>query len=149
MSTTNTSSANRFRFRAWDKETHVMDYLEELTYYTLNDGGCILMQSTGLLDVDGKEVYEGDIIKGTSYRYGYELDNGKQFDYLGYVGWLGTEHQKFVVHDADTFQIVFGTGKNPPIGSAWDLANCVHRNTIDYITGRVIGNIYENPELFK
>ncbi|PQO47407.1 hypothetical protein C5Y93_05015 [Blastopirellula marina] len=103
--------------------------------------GAILMQSTDLEDTSGDRIYEGDIVKGTSYRYGYELDDGKQFEYIGFIQWFGTEFQRWVVSDADIF--------NERSGGSWDLSQLVHRNMVDYLTGSVIGNIYQHPELLK
>lgn len=90
---------------------------------------------TGLLDKDGVEIYEGDILKGTSYLYGYQLNDGEQFDYMGQVIWQSQADVglAWMLEDAD--------------GGAWMLNQTVHRNDIDYSTGEVIGNIYANPEL--
>jgi uncharacterized phage protein (TIGR01671 family) len=89
-----------------------------------------LMQYTGLKDASGREIYEGDIVKET-YPAGYSLhevcigeyDNGEEYDdYIRGYGVYTKEHR--YIRD---YEMIIG----------------------DYssITGEVIGNIYENPEL--
>lgn len=60
------------KYRAWDEETKAMNGMAEI-YRNRNqeielrprDGNIILMQSIGLFDKNGKEVFVGDIIKCT------------------------------------------------------------------------------------
>ena len=90
----------------------------------------VIMQFTGLLDNNKKEIYEGDIV-----RYAYDWDysdkemkvrvfkKGKKASYIGRVDWEGDEYAHFVVNP---YRI--------------NLAPAMHLTEI-------IGNIYENPEL--
>lgn len=88
-----------------------------------------LMQSTGLKDKNGKLIYEGDIVK-----FG-EFYEEWQYSHIGKVYWGGE-------YSYPAFEIQCST---------YDFDTC---NGLSYIfceglSIEVIGNIYENPELFK
>ena len=93
----------------------------------------ILMQFTGLLDKNGKEIYEGDVVR----------DHFAAFD--------GTDlGKRWVVEfgEYDDSQLEWGS---PGIGFYCDATKADPEHGIQSIVylhePEVIGNIYENPEL--
>ncbi|MET3634459.1 YopX family protein [Streptococcus porcorum] len=93
---------------------------EYLAGYELGLNQAILMQSTGLFDVNGKEIFEGDVVKLVD-----EYGSGISMVILQ-EGALGMIIEEVFV---------------PFV--AMSILSCV-----DY-TLEVIGNIYENPELLE
>ena len=79
-----------------------------------------LMQFTGLLDKNGKEIYEGDIVKDSEEK-------------LLTIEW-DAHHVAFVASDR-WMEWLRGYGNS---GNPYEARQC-----------EIIGNIYENPELIK
>ena len=124
----------RPEFRAWTEEGKVMYYdvypskddtlllsYDEIAFDEVPASDFILMQSTGLKDKNGKEIFEGDIVKYKSscHTYTEEVAYDKHFAGFG-------------VRDANA-GIIF---------TFWVLAGDIDLSSLE-----VIGNIYENPEL--
>ncbi len=123
------------KFRAWlrkDKEMVLLGKFEDLiwdcngyTEKTINQ--MELMQYTGLKDKNGKEIYEGDIVKGISYKE--PIVCRTSIKVIGVVEWTNNfGNAGFDFHNS--LPKGFRTYPN--------LQNC-----------EVIGNIYENPELLN
>jgi uncharacterized phage protein (TIGR01671 family) len=143
------------KFRAWFKEEKRMVDWSELSdewtsyFVTLLDARSgrnkgdatddTLMQYTGLNDKNGKEIYEGDIVRG---REGTVLGEVRYGQYV-----KGRSHK----HDSETNHSGwFVLLKNGGVKSLEDLE--WHIKLTNYAPFRgnyleLIGNIYENPEL--
>ena len=124
------------KYRAWDKHGRKMFSEDELIIWNNNvyandseklscdylKGWSIdeqyLMQSTGLADINGKEIFEGDILKVTDKH-----------------SWL--EVVSFSEKKAMFVSKEIGFPESP----LWELFNTV------LFEIEIIGNIYENPEL--
>ncbi|NQI88891.1 hypothetical protein HO579_05900 [Streptococcus suis] len=83
---------------------------------------CVLMQSTGLFDVNGKEIFEGDVV----------LEDGRKKVAVSF----GTQEIEENFGDKRIFQ-----GFNLALGGGYPEAIMV-----DF---EVLGNIYENPDLVE
>ncbi len=131
---------NRFKFRVWfapDWQDPEMIYEAEHTYDNrcrnkgsfhhesfgeiLEDKDCIVMQSTGLKDKNGKLIYEGDVVI---------------YDWLTPIGKVWRTDGKHTVEWDDGFTVIGNI-------AGYDVEHGKTRNI------EVIGNIYENKELLN
>lgn len=135
---------NNLKFRVWDKRLQIfgtvsnIDFeFEEVTFYIDDEEGLEtcqpfedveIMQSTGLKDKNGKEIFEGDIVN-----CGY-LFTGSPF-----------EEEDYYTEDIGVVKFV-NCGFNIKFKNDTNLFIDVMESCEDI---EVIGNIYENKELLK
>lgn len=126
------------KFRAWDKETQTMldvsliDFKKsvlvgehwefgETNFISFDDVN--LMQSTGLLDKNGKEIFEGDIVQFEDYY----IESDLPYINRGIVEW---SQGQFTITNRASVEME-------------DLLDG------EFLDLTIIGNIYENPELLQ
>ncbi|MGG5461486.1 YopX family protein [Clostridium sp. B9] len=130
------------KFRAWDKttkkiyEVDSLNFRNEDLWLKLDDNKIIganffeveLMQYTGLKDIIGKEIYEGDIIP-----FHFDSNEKGVVKFGEYTDWNCKNETKHIGFYVD----FYGTYKN------------INRKDLGYWieVSYVVGNIYENPEL--
>lgn len=139
---------DKLKFRAWDKDHKYMEYTDKNLIVSFGDNGNVdatdlsniystcngmqnfeLMQSTGLKDILGNDIYEGDIVKVLVEDDSPKIMSGKM--YIGVVAYNQG------VFDIRTFKDTY-LGIIPQVYLS-DV-NCAFR---------VLGNIYENEELLE
>lgn len=133
-------TANRFNFRAWEpltKPPRMLYLIDDDTLDFVFHSPLIPMQSTGLTDKNGVEIFEGDIV-----RYDYTPGEGCwNCQCNGTISFKGTG---FHFDSSGLVKDEFWKGGG---FSGW---LCSLPGAYDAFTlATVIGNIYENPELLE
>ena len=139
------------KFRAWNLDKRKFEDLSNIAIapedgkllranetdeFIYETGAFELMQYTGLKDKNGKEIYEGDIVKFHAFIEGGGLSGSHETDYNG----------KGIIEYRDDGMCFVINAKSP-----------YENKNIDWLVQdtsnfgeecfEVIGNIYENPEL--
>ena len=128
------------KFRAWDGEKILPHddiyiyngnpcYKNEYDHIGIQNG--ILMQFTGLHDKSSKEIYEGDIVRGLTTKFRYRKQE------------LATWVIEFI-SDA----LILCMNRLPRSQYPGNQDNQIFKPSATENT-KVIGNIYENPELIE
>lgn len=150
------------KFRAWLKQYKKMvDEVNDMTFFegNLEFIGCrpadgvsfqycaddiILMQSTGLKDKNGKEIFEGDILKFN--------DEWPDYCYEGYADG-SIDGINYVEIERETTCFTFGKFQTSDSSLLYFMKD-EYLSFEDLITDKdfefeIVGNIYENPELLE
>lgn len=113
------------KFRAWDKENKTMMITTDLVI-DFNGNVCtfdwdgnkglekniILMQYTGLLDKQGKKIYEGDIVKSDWYEDIQRITGAKIIFSAGRFTCLGL---KFDLYEMPELEVIGNIYENPEL----------------------------------
>lgn len=123
------------KFRKWDKEAKTMIKVEVLDLGQTYKDNPVIMQSTGLKDINGKEIYEGDILSlPTHYRIIMsDIDRWvDEFLEVKYSSLFGG----FIVLPSEKYLSEY-------------LFDGCDKNGFYHKYPKVVGNIYQNPELIN
>ena len=153
------------KLRVWDKENKIMWNIEswhiEDEYFDLIEPNksvvdlnanrtrrkqrdVIIMQSTGLLDKNGKEIFEGDVVELHHFTENFSTTGGF---YEGEESLVGVVRYGYTDDEIKYFGKVY-----PP---RWFFENRYRELSFSHLYGvheesfEIIGNVYENPELVE
>ena len=144
------------KFRAWHKEKKIMgevlgiDILHKETFFSNEDVDCYehvdfknieLMQYTGLKDKNGKEIYEGDVVK--LVHTGIEISADRLEDLKRFVGIIKYENGifKIVRTEKSLIESKYFEMEQKKVSEIF-----IYSKLYDL---EVIGNIFENKELLE
>lgn len=130
----------QIKFRAWNPK--IKGFVEFGPLYGLQsilhirsdghwnaDSGFTVMEYTGLKDKNGKEIYEGDLLRMKQSAWHYT-------EHLMRVEW----DDEYAVFRAMVIAAYGDTSGTAGVGTPYAM-------TVASKNGEIIGNIYENPEL--
>ena len=136
------------KFRAWDKEHNEMLYPDDVDkiYFEITVDGIVtydmryilpyddippyldtvIMQSTGITDKNGKEIFEGDIVRAEHENFSMDEVPPEYKPYIGFIKYIKTGYS---IITKDTYH------------------PCLSNIRITNI--EVIGNVHEHPHLLN
>jgi len=101
------------KFRAWNKKTKLMRY-DIFDVRLGNDEDYEIMQFTGLKDKNGKEIYEGDIIRYEKKHY--LIKWGKKNK--AFIGKIKGDKEEYILSEADKpdeLEVIGNIYENPEL----------------------------------
>ncbi|MDM5223000.1 YopX family protein [Peribacillus sp. NJ11] len=148
----------KIKFRVWDGQNIIyvsknsgyrlifegsdweLEFKDEMHCSSI-DPCCKLMQYSGATDINGKDIYEGDIVKNGLNEEEYKRKYRKDYKEYGFS--LG-EFKGICTYEEDSSCWVIDNPKYPSFTMVHHLFCEIDMNLVE-----IIGNVYKNEELFK
>ena len=132
----------KIKFRMWDPDKKVFtDCIDPFTFdikITLESiEDSLISQFTGLLDKNGKEVYEGDIVKGV-YWGNFGESEDVIFEVSFFEGMFCYRKESYTIDGVQKYSLISLSEFNWEYGFKEPWCHL-----------EVMGNIYENPEVLE
>lgn len=115
------------KFRSWGPLSNMMldwDDIKDTFNDYIDHHSYVLMQYTGLKDKNGKEIYEGDIVKGVC-------------------------HERIFSHRGRTEEVIGEVFISPEMGATVRWQTHKYRGIPNLYEVEIIGNVHENPKLLN
>ena len=124
---------DNLKFRKWDKQSKTMIKVEVLDLGQTYKDNPVIMQATGLKDVAGKEIYEGDILCTPTRNHAITFGTPKWVDKFLEVKY-SSQYSGFIVLPSKEY-----------------LSECLYagygKDDFYHAYAEIVGNIYQNQEL--
>src|SRR6056297_1997562 len=130
----------KIKLKAWDDENKKMVrpiLVENESGVTIDERGFQLIQFTGLYDVNGVEIYEGDIVVVPDIYLWF--DNDGQPNYRGVVEWVFSQWQ-VIAYCVNPDRRGISSG----INYGFNDSGVDEGEKSDWL---IVGNIHQNPDL--
>ena len=148
------------RFRAWSKAEKIMSDVKRIDFWNSEIDARLfeetaieeveLMQSTGLKDKNGQEIFEGDIVEFEDEVWytdgGFYENKDEAYDSVQ------TNNRAAIIYDGFEWDLDNFWKGTSDCSSAWMSIFEDHMQSFKYFLqneASVISNIYENPELLE
>jgi hypothetical protein len=122
------STSFRLEFRVWDKVLkHFVSGPFESLFFKLND--YVVTQFTGVRDVSGVKIFQGDILSGIQYEDWFDKHGHNFWGFVAYNDRLASYRVYHIIHWGN--DSIIQTSNGLELTPEWS----------------IMGNVFEHPEL--
>lgn len=110
----------QIKFRVWDEYSQELFNIEDFYYFEEqgihNSSECCLMQFTGILDKNGKEIYEGDCVQFTQHLFNTPEEKFPvKIKEVKWLDWEGKWNLRETNAGESNFEVIGNIYENPEL----------------------------------